>query len=94
MTNHELDILTLYETCKIKTQILYAFVVHSLVDLLCFNAAAHCSMHKLNDIKHSQFWCGHIESQRGKLHEMWRSINQLRGHQKSSALSNSTINAD
>jgi hypothetical protein len=33
------------------------------------------SMHKLNDDKRSQFWCGQIESKKGKPREMWRSVN-------------------
>ena len=37
--------------------------------------AALRSMRKLNDTERCQFWCGQIESQRGKPREMWRSIN-------------------
>ena len=56
--------------------------------------AALRSMHKLNDVKRSQFWCGHIESQRGKPREMWRSVNRLLGRQPSPTSGVGVIDAD
>src|SRR5664279_1920812 len=52
------------------------------------------SMHKLNDVKRSQFWCGHIDSQRGKPREMWRSVNRLLGRQPSPTSGVGVIDAD
>ena len=51
-------------------------------------------MLKFNDVKRSQFWRGHIESQRGRPREMWKSINRLLGRQRSTTVGNSVIDAD